>query len=290
MGACRARNTGGVRIDQVTLPILTSDLIARIVEAENTVTLSRIRCVEKMEGNPFGAAAREFGHVLATMMPKFPERWWDRVSGLAARDEALIDEILTWYRAAGISCNFDIVPPQSNDELLMALAARGFFQSGFRTTLYGVPTSNQRKAAGIVVREQGDLKLFLDLAVKTHFIGRDEKIRREYNRVQFSESRCYIAFIDGEPAAHGAMFVGDRTATFGFGATLEQYRGRGCQAALLSARLADAARAGCDLAIVQANPGSTSQRNIERAGMRVAYTRAIWSEWSNGPTISRPPR
>ncbi len=285
MGADRAGDAGGVQVDNMSVPILTPDLVARIVKAENNVSLSRLKCIEKMDGNPMGAAAREFGHVLATMMPKFPERWWDRVSGMAAGDEALIDEILEWYRAVGIACTFDIVPHQSSTELLRALAERGFFQSGFRTTLYGVPKSNQSTAVGVVVQEQRDLKLFLDLAVRTRFIGRDEEIWKEYTRVQFSESQCYVAFIDGEPAAHAVMMVGERTATFGFGATLEKYRGRGCQAALLSTRLADAAKAGCDLVIVQANPGSVSQRNIERAGMRVAYTRASWSELQNSSMI-----
>ncbi len=269
----------------MNVPILTADLVERIVRAENSVSLSRIRNIERMDGNPFGAAAHEFGHVLATRMPKFPERWWDRVSGMAAGDEALIDEILAWYQAAGVACTFDIVPHQSSTELLRALAERGFFQSGFRTTLYGVPESNESAVAGIVVQEQRDLKLFLDLAVKTRFVGRDDEIWKEYTRVQFSESRCYVAFIDGEPAAHAVMIVGERTATFGFGATLEKYRGRGCQGALLSARLADAAKAGCDLAIVQANPGSVSQRNIERAGMRVAYTRASWSKMWLSPMV-----
>lgn len=262
----------------MNFPILATDLVERIVSAENSVSLSRIRKIEKMDGNPMGAAAREFGHVLATRMPKFPERWWDRVGGLAAGDEMLIDKILEWYQEVGLSCTFDIVPHQSSTELLRELAAHGYFQSAFRTTLYGVPGFNPSPSAGIVVQEQHDLRLFLDLAVKTRFIGEDQEILKEFTRVQFSESRCYVAFIDEEPAAHALMIVREKTATFGFGATVEKYRGRGCQAALLSVRLTDAAKAGCDLAIVQANPGSVSQRNIERAGMRVAFTRASWSK------------
>lgn len=267
----------------MTVPVLTPDLVARIVWVKNSVTLSRIGRIAKIEGNPLGAAAREFGHVLATMMPKFPERWWDRVGGIAAGDEGLIDEILAWYRGAGLSCAFEIVPHQSNDELLKALAARGYYQSGFRTKLYGVPESNQSSTASIVVREQDEPKLFLDVAVGTGFVRGDQDFWKEYTRAQFSESRRYVAFVDGEPAAHAVMQVAEGTAMLSFGATLEKYRGRGCQAALLSARLADAAKAGCDLAIVQANPGSVSQRNIERAGMRVAFTRASWSKLSTSP-------
>ena len=48
-----------------------------------------------------------------------------------------------------------------------------------------------------------------------------------------------------------------------------------CGAALHHARLALARRSGCDLAAQGAQPGSTSQRNAERRGFRVIYTRAF---------------
>ncbi len=56
-----------------------------------------------------------------------------------------------------------------------------------------------------------------------------------------------------------------------------EFRGRGCQTTLLQRRLADAAAAGATLAIAEASPGSISQRNMERTGLRTAYTKAIWT-------------
>jgi hypothetical protein len=47
------------------------------------------------------------------------------------------------------------------------------------------------------------------------------------------------------------------------------------QTALVRARLAVAAAARCDLATLNADPGSGSQRNAERQGFRVVYTRAL---------------
>jgi hypothetical protein len=37
-----------------------------------------------------------------------------------------------------------------------------------------------------------------------------------------------------------------------------------------------AARQGCDLAMMCAEPGGASQRNAEREGFRIAYTRTKW--------------
>ena len=58
--------------------------------------------------------------------------------------------------------------------------------------------------------------------------------------------------------------------------TIPSARNRGAQRALLEARLRHAASQGCDLAMMGASPGSTSQKNAERQGFRIAYTRIKW--------------
>ena len=57
---------------------------------------------------------------------------------------------------------------------------------------------------------------------------------------------------------------------------MPEWRNRGAQRALLEHRLGRAAEAGCDLAMMGAAPGSASQRNAERQGFRIAYTRIKW--------------
>jgi GNAT superfamily N-acetyltransferase len=84
---------------------------------------------------------------------------------------------------------------------------------------------------------------------------------------------CFLAWIDSQPVGGAALAIRDGLATFFSTATLTPYRGRGVQTALVAARLAFAARAGCDLASVVTNPGNQSQRNMQRAGFQVVYTR-----------------
>jgi hypothetical protein len=45
----------------------------------------------------------------------------------------------------------------------------------------------------------------------------------------------------------------------------------------LATRLADAAPAGCDIAVVTTQPGSKSHENVQRNGFRLRYARAIIS-------------
>jgi GNAT superfamily N-acetyltransferase len=83
----------------------------------------------------------------------------------------------------------------------------------------------------------------------------------------------FQADVDGVPAGGGMMSIHQGVASLGGAGTLPEFRNRGVQRALLLARLAQAARLGCDLAMVATGPGSGSQRNVERLGFRVVYTR-----------------
>ena len=88
--------------------------------------------------------------------------------------------------------------------------------------------------------------------------------------------RLYLALVDGTPAGSAALTVDAGLGYLANAATLPAMRGRGCQTALLARRIADAAAAGCDTVASLAEFGTGSQRNLERAGLRVAFTQAVW--------------
>jgi len=89
-------------------------------------------------------------------------------------------------------------------------------------------------------------------------------------------SRCFIGEIDGTPGAAGVLCMHDGVALFGGSATVPELRRRGLQGALLRERMCYALDHGCDLAMMVAEAGSDSQRNAERKGFRIAYTRTKW--------------
>jgi GNAT superfamily N-acetyltransferase len=81
---------------------------------------------------------------------------------------------------------------------------------------------------------------------------------------------------DGAPIATASMGIHDGVALLAGASTIPSGRGLGAQGMLLAARLAEARRRGCEIAMMVTAPGSTSQRNAERRGFRVAYTRTKW--------------
>jgi GNAT superfamily N-acetyltransferase len=87
--------------------------------------------------------------------------------------------------------------------------------------------------------------------------------------------RRYLAERDGEFAGGASFRVTDGIAQFTGAATVPAHRRRGVQTALLQARLAAAAEARCDIAVVTTQPGSKSQQNAQRQGFDLLYARAI---------------
>ncbi|MCS1350129.1 hypothetical protein [Mechercharimyces sp. CAU 1602] len=85
-----------------------------------------------------------------------------------------------------------------------------------------------------------------------------------------------VASVDDEPASVADLYTEERIGTLAVAATLPQYRGWGCHLALTEKRMLDALHAGCDLIEGQAVFGRTSQKNMQKCGLEVAYTKSIW--------------
>jgi hypothetical protein len=86
----------------------------------------------------------------------------------------------------------------------------------------------------------------------------------------------FLADLGGRSIAAATLVVHGGVGLLAGASTVPSARRQGAQAALLAARLRYAVEHGCDLAMICALPGSDSQRNAERNGFRVAYTRAKW--------------
>jgi ribosomal protein S18 acetylase RimI-like enzyme len=85
----------------------------------------------------------------------------------------------------------------------------------------------------------------------------------------------FVARVEGRLVACGTGLVIPEHRVFALcgAGTLAEFRGRGLQTALLRARMAAAVESGCEYAVVVTQGGTTSQRNAERLGFRVAYSK-----------------
>jgi hypothetical protein len=134
------------------------------------------------------------------------------------------------------------------------------------------------EACGVTVRQAGPSEAGIWAEIVTRGFAEYFAPTRELQQliecsVQARGSTAFLAYMDGQPVGGGAVFMHHRVALLGGAATLTGFRNRGVQTGLVRARLAWAAESGCDLASSSTQPGSISQRNLERQGFRVMYTR-----------------
>ncbi len=92
---------------------------------------------------------------------------------------------------------------------------------------------------------------------------------------QMERALAFVASVEGRLVACGTGLVIPEHRVFALcgAGTLSDFRGRGLQTALLRARMDAAVQAGCEYAVVVTQGGTTSQRNAERLGFRVAYSK-----------------
>jgi len=92
---------------------------------------------------------------------------------------------------------------------------------------------------------------------------------------QVEQGLAFVAGIEGKLVACGTGLVIPEHKIFGLcgAGTLLEFRGRGIQTALLGARMEAAIDAGCEYAVIVTQGGTPSQRNAERLGFRVAYSK-----------------
>jgi GNAT superfamily N-acetyltransferase len=257
------------------------DLIRRTLDVEAACVLSRLQVLERLIGNPVGIGHRRLeGGVTALMARQLPVPYFNGVFGLGAGHEAHIEPLLAWYREHGVAPRFEMVPGVATIELCRELARLGCFQSDFHCSLFCEPdvamADNELLAIERVTRT--GLDEFLDTYAAAWNIpdaaGFKANTRGWINEPGWS---LYLGRIKGKAAATGILYVKDKAGYCADAATVPAFRGRGLQTALLHRRIADASAAGVDFICSGADFLSASHRNMERAGMRLQFVRAVWT-------------
>jgi len=196
---------------------------------------------------------------------------------------AHMDVLEGFFRSRGASVQHE-TSPVAGPELVKQLVDRGYHPLEYTSVLYQPisvdsfpePRTPSIEVAAITPAEH-------DAWTRTFVEGWSEvpglgEFLEEAGRVQahVPGAHRFLAKDGGRPVAAGGLFIHDNVALLAGASTIPSARRKGAQLALLNARLRFAAAAGCDLAAMGALPGSGSQRNAERNGFRIAYTRVKW--------------
>lgn len=203
--------------------------------------------------------------------------------------ESQLNAIEDFFRKRGAQPAHEVCP-LADRSTMATLAERGYLPIEFTSVMFQ-PLPAARSGAGpnpnIRVRliEAEDNELWAQTAAGGwRDLTMDSDVVLDLMRVNAvrRSAASFLAELDGRPIAAAALSIHDGVALLAGASTLPEARRQGAQFALLEARLRYSAGAGCDLAMMCAEPGSASQRNAERNGFRIAYTRVKWAPASRG--------
>lgn len=200
-------------------------------------------------------------------------------------DEAVLGEIERTFAARGSATRVEL-SNLADPEITALLSGRGYRLVEFENVL-GRPVGDERPpVTDVLVHRADDLTAWVNVVVEgfahpdgegplSHEQFPADIIERAERDMEKAGATAYVALCDGVVAGGGMMRLAGPIAQLAGAATAPAYRRRGVQAALLAARLAEAADAGCEIAVVTTAPGSKSQHNVQRRGFQLLYTRAI---------------
>jgi hypothetical protein len=235
-----------------------------------------------------GVELRRFGPVQVTAIANLPRAGWlNLVLGATERGavaDGRLEEAAVWADSLGVDYYVPVTPGVADTRAAEEWLVRNGYERGYAWMKFvrdssapQFPEPTDVEIAELAAGEGGDFGAIVaegfGLPAWAGSLFADLPGRRGW--------RCYVASVDGGPAACAAMLADDGVAEFGLAATLELARGRGCQLALLRRRIVDAGEAGCHTLFVETGQRvpdrpAGSYRNILRAGFEEAYLRPNW--------------
>jgi GNAT superfamily N-acetyltransferase len=260
------------------LPSLDHELVRRLEEANARYSVALLEALRDLPESDLGLRVERFGAAVAPVSTAEPELdFVNRIECLRAADAGRVGELLSYYASAGVDPWVEVAPEPDLDVLGAALAQAGPRFLAFYAVLCGPPEARSvplevRRANGAEAEAAGRLLLAAREVPEAVASAHGRALAAA---VEQAGGWLYVALVDGVEAAAAVLTISDGVGFLANAATLPELRGRGCQTALVAARLTDAAGAGCDLVASGAAFGSQSQRNLERAGLRVAYTKPV---------------
>lgn len=212
------------------------------------------------------AAALECGSGVAVFLNE--ESPLTQIRGAGYADFSL-DEVEEFFASRMAPVTLTLTP-FADPALFTNLTHRGYDFGTFENTLIRPITGADITEDDPVILPAQDRTEWAELMAEA-FFGVATNMGRDLAQTLFALPTCQNLIV---PTAAGAQLdIRDNLAIFQCDGTVQPARGHGLQSKLIRHRLSLAAQAGCNLATADVAPGSQSQRNYERHGFQVAYTK-----------------
>lgn len=278
---------------RMSYPFSDLALAQRLERAEACANASLVESRARLEPE-IGATWRDFGGTYALFDGVGSPLTQTFGLGLfSSVPDADLEAIESFFIERGAEV-FHEASPLGDPSLLQRLASRGYVPVEFTSVMFRPARHEPGEGAQSVrVRLMEDEEAGLWASVAAAGWSSESKELGDFmlklGKVSAGSRRtyCFLAEIDRKPVGAAALSITGDVALLAGASTIASARRQGAQRALLEARLQFAQQRGCTLAMMGAAPGSASQRNAERQGFRIAYTRVKWMLRSGGAASRR---
>jgi GNAT superfamily N-acetyltransferase len=256
-------------------PILTTEL---------TSQLERHSAPKETSPSQAHAEIVRFGNTIASKERE--TKPYGQVFCFNGDDVGRLDEILAFF--GDMEARFFLGHAGFESKVGQALNSASYYIYHWKhTALYGLPADEPAMLpAGVTIELVTNDTVEVAAEITAEGRGWPEP-RRESEKNDIRQSihqehhHLYLARYEGEPAGAGNLSrsnASDQWCGFGGGAVIPRFRGQGIHTALLQHRLHVAYQLGYELVVSRAQFGSTSFRNQQRVGLRLAYIESRWKK------------
>ncbi|MGE7946044.1 GNAT family N-acetyltransferase [Lysinibacillus sp. NPDC093688] len=266
--------------------VITKNLVDHFEMTEVKMFESRLNAIKEIQNNALGVEVGQFDGAYAFSIKNIPGPSYNVVKGDSLGSENTIDKILSFYRAREIPARFDLAPQYVNATSLQKLHNAGLFQSDFHATLYcelNEETMGKTKDSPIKIRQIKEDEFDCYGNIYAEGFGMPAFLAQSVatnNQVLHDKPgwSFYIASLHNEDVGVGSLYVNNGTAILAASAVKPTARNQGIHQAFIQFRINKALKQNCSLMIGHAKFASISQNNMERCGLKMAYTKSIWTE------------
>jgi GNAT superfamily N-acetyltransferase len=253
---------------------------SRRLEMAETITPECVEALRQSNASSQIAAAQIGGGTAFFGGPNYPANQIVGMGLYGAVTDEDIERVEEFFRSRGVPSTI-VVSPLADPSLMSLLAPRGYRIQEFNSVL--------------IRRIRPDEPLFPPAGIEIEPVSAEtikpwaETIAKGFSEFGEISGDVFDGFVRLPRALAFVARIGDRIVGGGGGrvipeariaalfgtATLPEFRRQGVQTALIARRLQQASCEGGEYAVVSTLPGSGSQRNMERRGFRLAYTKLV---------------
>ncbi len=213
-------------------------------------------------------------------------RYVNRAAGIGLGGmpgDQIVTAVENFYEARSLPASVEINPWVSAD-LVAALATADFHIERFRNVYVRELDLLPKQSPADIRPVDASIAPARNAILAGDSIGEARRISNEFCEAmaQLDDTHDFLAIIDDVPAACGSLNIVKGVGWLGGAATLQEFRGRGLQQALLAYRLQLASELNCAFVACTAVPDGQSARNLERLGFQLLYTQAVLTKQWKG--------